>query len=92
MGFQGKVVLVTGASRGIGKAIARKLQDYRVKTLGELRNRPALLTEYGKTGKDLYNKICGIDNENVVPNNDRKGIGISSLEDSSEIALYLIYL
>lgn len=74
---------------GIGKAIARKLQDYRVKTLGELRKSPNLLNQYGKTGKDLYNKICGIDNENVVPNNDRKGIGISrnfkAVEDRNEI-------
>ena len=28
-------------------------------------------------GKDLYNRICGTDNEKVVPNWNRKGIGIS---------------
>ncbi len=74
---------------GIGKAIARKLQDYNVKTLGDLRSRPNLLNEYGKTGRDLFNKICGIDNENVVPNSDRKGIGISrnfkAVQDRNEI-------
>ena len=74
---------------GIGKAIAKKLQEYRVKTLGDLRSRPNLLNQYGKTGRDLYNKICGTDNENVVPNNDRKGIGISrnfkAIQDRNEI-------
>jgi DNA polymerase IV len=74
---------------GVGKAIARKLQDYNVKTLGDLIIRPNLLNEYGKTGRDLFNKICGIDNENVIPNSDRKGIGISrnfkAVQDRNEI-------
>jgi DNA polymerase IV len=62
---------------GIGKSIYNRLYSLKVKTLGELRNRPHLLNSYGKMGKDLYNRICGTDNEKVVPNWDRKGIGIS---------------
>lgn len=62
---------------GIGSAISKKLHDYRIKTLQELRARPNLLYSYGKTGKDLYSRICGTDNERVIPYSDRRGIGIS---------------
>ena len=62
---------------GIGRKIQKKLIENRVKTLGELYNRPHLLYSYGKMGTDLYNKICGTDNEKVVPYSDRRGIGIS---------------
>ncbi|MFY4788055.1 DNA polymerase Y family protein [Aliarcobacter butzleri] len=62
---------------GVGKAISKKLADYRIKTLGELRERPNLLYAYGKTGRDLYERICGTDNERVIPYSDRRGIGIS---------------
>ena len=62
---------------GIGRAISKKLADYRVKTLGELRARPNLLYLYGKTGVELYERICGTDNERVIPYCDRRGIGIS---------------
>lgn len=62
---------------GVGKAIYKRLNSLKIKTLGELRNRPHLLSAYGRMGKDLYNRISGTDNEKVVPNWDRKGIGIS---------------
>lgn len=62
---------------GIGRAISKKLDAVRVRTLGELRDRPGLLTAYGKTGRDLYHRICGTDNEKVIPYSDRRGIGIS---------------
>ncbi|MCG3684586.1 DNA polymerase IV [Aliarcobacter butzleri] len=62
---------------GVGKAISKKLADYRVKILGELRARPNLLYLYGKTGVELYERICGTDNERVIPYCDRRGIGIS---------------
>ncbi len=62
---------------GVGRAISKKLADYRVKTLGELRARPNLLYLYGKTGVELYERICGTDNERVIPYSDRRGIGIS---------------
>lgn len=62
---------------GIGRAIGKKLNNLKIKTLGELRSKPYLLTPYGKTGIDLYKRICGIDNEKVIPYLDRRGIGIS---------------
>ena len=62
---------------GVGRAISKKLANYRIKTLGELRARPNLLYSYGKTGRELYERICGTDNEKVIPYSDRRGIGIS---------------
>lgn len=62
---------------GIGRSISKKLDDYKIKTLGEIRKYPALLYSYGKTGVELYNRICGTDNEKIIPYSDRRGIGIS---------------
>lgn len=62
---------------GIGKSVYSKLSALKVRTIGELRSRPYLLYSYGKMGRVLYNRLCGTDNERVVPFWDRKGIGIS---------------
>lgn len=62
---------------GIGRSISKKLDYYKVKTLAELRDRPNLLYSYGKSGRDLYHRICGSDNEKVIPYSDRRGIGIN---------------
>ena len=81
---------------GVGKAISKKLADYRIKTLGELRERPNLLYAYGKTGRDLYERICGTDNDKVIPYSDRRGIGISrnfkAIIDRDEIYRRVIIL
>ena len=62
---------------GIGRAISKKLASYHIKTLGELRSVPHLLYAYGKSGRDLYRRVCGTDEERVIPLHDRRGIGIS---------------
>ena len=81
---------------GVGKAISKKLADYRIKTLAQLRERPNLLYAYGKTGRDLYERICGTDNDKVIPYNDRRGIGISrnfkAIIDRDEIYRRVIIL
>ncbi|OCL81989.1 DNA polymerase IV [Arcobacter porcinus] len=81
---------------GIGRVISKKLSDYRVQTLGQLRENKNLLYEYGKTGRDLYNRICGTDNERVIPNNDRKAIGVSrnfkAILDRNELGRRVIIL
>lgn len=81
---------------GIGRAISKKLANYRIKTLGELRARPNLLYSYGKTGRELYERICGTDNEKVIPYSDRRGIGISrnfkAIIDRNEIYRRVIIL
>jgi DNA polymerase-4 len=81
---------------GIGRAISKKLKSYKIKTLGELKHHPALLYSYGKTGKILYKRICGTDNERVMPYSDRKGIGISrnfkAILDRDEIYARVVIL
>ena len=81
---------------GVGRAISKKLSNYRIKTLGELRARPNLLYSYGKTGRELYERICGTDNEKVIPYSDRRGIGISrnfkAIIDRNEIYRRVIIL
>ena len=62
---------------GIGRTISKKLGSYYIETLAEARRRPMLFSAYGKTGNDLYKRICGTDNEKVLPYASRKGIGIS---------------
>jgi DNA polymerase-4 len=62
---------------GIGKAIYKKLSNFKITTLGEVIERPKIFNSYGKTGRDLYKRILGIDNEKVIPSHNRKGIGIS---------------
>lgn len=87
---------------GIGRAIFKKLNDRKIKTLGEVVRNPQLFDQYGKTGRDLYKRITGTDNERVVSIHNRKGIGISrnfkAIENRAEVyrrasilARYLAY-
>ncbi|HGZ70043.1 MAG TPA: DNA polymerase IV [Nitratifractor sp.] len=62
---------------GVGRAIYKKLHSYGIKTLGELQKSPSLLTAYGKSGRELYRRVCGSDNEAIVVGSERKSIGIS---------------
>jgi DNA polymerase-4 len=61
---------------GIGRAISAELKKRMIFTLGELRDSPYLF-RYGKIGRDLYARICGNDNENIITSRERKAIGIS---------------
>ena len=61
---------------GVGRAIQKKLESYFITTLGEAKERPQLFSAYGKMGSDLYKRICGTDNEAVLPYSQRKGMGI----------------
>jgi DNA polymerase IV len=45
--------------------------------LSQAKQYPNLFYAYGKTGVQLYKRICGVDNEKVIPSQTRKGIGIS---------------
>jgi DNA polymerase-4 len=62
---------------GIGSAITKRLKDHDIHTLKEAKKLPHLFSRYGKTGKELHQKMLGTDNEPVSPSRERKGIGIS---------------
>lgn len=74
---------------GVGKAVEQRLKNYGVETLEDAKRLPKLFDAYGKTGKELYKRIHGEDNEPVHPSRERKGIGISrnfaAIEDREEI-------
>lgn len=75
---------------GIGRRLSEKLLSYKIRTLGELRNAPSLLIHDGKARRDLYKRVCGIDDERVDSSSKRQGIGISrnflAIHDRVEIS------
>ncbi|GAB6044963.1 hypothetical protein JCM11957_05610 [Caminibacter profundus] len=62
---------------GIGKNIEKKLKEKGIVTLGDVKRNKEYFYSWGKNGVTLYNRVCGIDEENVIENEDRKSIGIS---------------
>ncbi|MBE0527665.1 MAG: DNA polymerase IV, partial [Thermoleophilia bacterium] len=81
---------------GIGRAVSKKLKSYYINTLGELKKRPSMLYSYGKTGQELYKRICGMDNEPIIAKSDRRAINISrnfkALLDRNEIQRRVVIL
>ncbi len=61
---------------GVGRAISKQLSSYHIHTIADAKKRPSLFANYGKTGNELFKRICGTDNEPVCPGRERKGIGI----------------
>ena len=81
---------------GIGRALSKKLRSRYIHTLGELKKKPNLLNSYGKTGQELYKRICGIDNEPIIQKSDRRAINISrnfkAVLDRNEIQRRMVIL
>lgn len=69
--------LPIGSFPGIGRALQKRLENYKIETLGELVEFRRVVEGWGAIGKDLYARITGTDNEAVVPYRDRRSIGIS---------------
>ena len=61
---------------GIGKSLCEKLRGYNIKTLGDIRNNQKLLYSWGKIGVDTYNRVCGIRDNKLTINKERKSLGI----------------
>jgi len=66
---------------GIGKATQKKLHHYQKRTLGDVKKSKTLLYSWGKAGKILYDRVCGLDDEKIEHKKDRKSIGISRTFD-----------
>ncbi|WP_198305739.1 DNA polymerase Y family protein [Arcobacter vandammei] len=61
---------------GIGKSLCEKLRGYNIKTLGDIRKNQKLLYSWGKVGVDTYNRVCGIRDNKLSINKERKSLGI----------------
>jgi DNA polymerase-4 len=74
---------------GIGRRIEKRLKEKGILTLGDVKREKEYFYSWGKPGVQLYKRVCGIDNEEVVEKSERKSIGISRrfdpVYDRSEI-------
>jgi len=66
---------------GIGKGYQTRLKRYNINTLGEIQQKRELFYSWGQSGTQLYNRVCGIDNENIALEKDRKSIGLGRTFD-----------
>ncbi len=67
---------------GIGKALCEKLNGYNIKTLGDIRKNQKLFYSWGKIGVDTYNRVCGIRDNKLTLNKERKSLGIGRTFDA----------
>jgi len=67
---------------GIGRAFQKRLHKHKKFTLGDLKNSKTLLYSWGNSGKSIYDRVCGIDNEEVIEKTGRKSVGISRTFDA----------
>ena len=67
---------------GIGKSFCEKLRGYNIKTLGDIRNNQKLLYSWGKIGVDTYNRVCGIRDNKLTIEREKKSIGIGRTFDA----------
>jgi len=88
---------------GIGKGFQQRLEEYYIKTLGDIKRHKSLFLSWKKPGKQLYGRVTGTDGEGINTKSERKSIGISrtfdAIEDSEEIkrrimimARHIIYM
>lgn len=66
---------------GIGPAFQDKLKGYGVKTLGDIKYKKELFYSWGKSGQQIYDRVCGIDNEAISAREDKKSIGLGRTFD-----------
>lgn len=81
---------------GIGKRTAKRLHLLGLKTLGDIKNHPQHFIYATKSQRELYERVCGIDNTPLTQNAPRKSIGISRtfdpIYDRNELHRRLIIL
>ncbi|MGM0518083.1 MAG: Y-family DNA polymerase [Campylobacterota bacterium] len=66
---------------GIGKAFQQRLKGYGVKTLGDIRRKKELFYSWKKPGIELYNRVCGIRDNKLTLQREKKSIGIGRTFD-----------
>ena len=66
---------------GIGKAFQEKLKGYGIKTLGDIKKNQKLFYSWQKSGIDLYNRVCGIRDNKLTFEREKKSIGIGRTFD-----------
>jgi len=69
---------------GIGRRIQERLEERGITRLGQIRSAQGLFDSWGKSGRDLYARILGIDGEGIAHRPGRKSIGISRTFDPIE--------
>lgn len=67
---------------GIGKKYQLKLRGYGIRTLGDIESKKELFYSWKKPGIELYNRICGIEDNKLNLQRDKKSIGIGRSFDS----------
>ncbi|MEA1920506.1 MAG: DNA polymerase IV [Campylobacterota bacterium] len=66
---------------GVGRAFGKRMDAYKIKTIGEALHARSLIESWGRQGRDLYARLSGSDGEGVHPKQSRKGIGMSRSMD-----------
>ncbi len=66
---------------GIGKGYSKKLRGYGISTLGDIKRKKELLYSWKKSGIQLYNRICGINDFTLEKPKDSQSIGIGRTFD-----------
>lgn len=66
---------------GIGKGYQERLKGYGIKTLGDIENKKDLFYSWKKPGIELYNRVCGINDNEIINHRDKKSIGIGRTFD-----------
>ena len=70
-----------GEFPGIGKGFQEKLKGYGIRTLGDIRKNQKLFYSWKKPGIDLYNRVCGIRDNKLTIEREKKSIGIGRTFD-----------
>ena len=66
---------------GIGRGYQERLSVRGIRTLGDVKVRQALFYSWGKPGRQLYNRVCGIDEEGISVSCAKKSVGIGRTFD-----------
>ncbi|NVJ53898.1 MAG: DNA polymerase IV [Campylobacteraceae bacterium] len=67
---------------GIGKKYQERLKGYGIKTLGDIESKKELFYSWKKPGIELYNRVCGIEDNKLNLQRDKKSIGIGRSFDA----------